>query len=299
MIKALAFSLFLFIGHSICGQSYAPYILGTTIADQLEDARKAVETGVELAGLEIAGQYRPAEDNDRWIIVFTSSELKNAVRKTGGLTGFAAALRIGITREGSQTKISYTNPVYWGMAYFRDDYEKVADEFGALSAKLKNVMSQIGPFDGTPFGSEKGIEADKLKKYRYMMGMAQFDDTIEFGKFSSHAEAVKKIDGSIRAGKPDISLVYKVEIPDQEIILYGFALSGEKGEGKFLPVIDISEPRHTAFLPYEVLVTGNEVHMLHGRFRIALSFPDLTMGTFTKIMSTPPTIKKMLEQLVE
>jgi hypothetical protein len=39
--------------------------------------------------------------------------------------------------------------------------------------------------------------------------------------------------------------------------------------------------------------------MLHGRYRIALSFPDLTMGTFTMIMSTPPTIKKMLEQLVE
>jgi hypothetical protein len=44
---------------------------------------------------------------------------------------------------------------------------------------------------------------------------------------------------------------------------------------------------------------GNEVHMLHGRFRIALAFPDLTMGTFTKIMSTPGNIQDLLEQLVE
>jgi hypothetical protein len=90
-----------------------------------------------------------------------------------------------------------------------------------------------------------------------------------------------------------------VTIPGKDLKLYGFALSGEDGETKFLPKIDISNPKHTAFLPYEMLIVGNEVHMLHGRFRIALSFPDLTMGTFTKIMSTPPTIKKMLAQLVK
>jgi hypothetical protein len=43
---------------------------------------------------------------------------------------------------------------------------------------------------------------------------------------------------------------------------------------------------------------GNEVHMLHGRYRIALSFPDLTMGTFGKIMSTPGNIEELLEQVV-
>jgi hypothetical protein len=44
---------------------------------------------------------------------------------------------------------------------------------------------------------------------------------------------------------------------------------------------------------------GNEVHMLHGRFRIALSFPDLKMGTFTKIMSSPGDIQDLLERIVE
>jgi hypothetical protein len=39
--------------------------------------------------------------------------------------------------------------------------------------------------------------------------------------------------------------------------------------------------------------------MLHGRYRIALSFPDLTMGTFSKIMSTPGDIEDLLKQLVE
>jgi len=66
-----------------------------------------------------------------------------------------------------------------------------------------------------------------------------------------------------------------------------------------MPIIDIDNPKHTAFLPYEILVMNGEVHMLHGRYRIALSFPDLTMGTFTKIMSTPGDIENAFIQLVQ
>jgi len=48
-----------------------------------------------------------------------------------------------------------------------------------------------------------------------------------------------------------------------------------------------------------MLVDDNKVYMLHGRFRIALSFPDLSMGTFMKIMSTPGDIEKMLKSFTE
>ncbi len=85
--------------------------------------------------------------------------------------------------------------------------------------------------------------------------------------------------------RSDVTKVYSIELPGKELKLYGFALGGEKGESHFLP--------------YEFLVMGNEVHMLHGRFRIALSFPDLNMGTFTKIMSSPGDIKDLLESVVE
>jgi hypothetical protein len=66
-----------------------------------------------------------------------------------------------------------------------------------------------------------------------------------------------------------------------------------------MPVIDFGQPKHTAFLPYEVLVSGNKVLMLHGRYRIAISFPDLSMMTFTKIMSTPGNIENSLKQIVK
>ena len=93
--------------------------------------------------------------------------------------------------------------------------------------------------------------------------------------------------------------IYSVELPGKDQKLYGLALDGENGESKFLPIIDISNPMHTAFLPYEFLVSGGEVHMLHGRYRIALSFPDLTMGTFTKIISTPGDIEEMLKSVTD
>ena len=66
-----------------------------------------------------------------------------------------------------------------------------------------------------------------------------------------------------------------------------------------MPIIDIAQQKHVTFLPYEFLVVGKEVRMLHGRFRIALSFPDLTMGTFTKIMSTPGEIEDLLSSLTK
>jgi len=64
-------------------------------------------------------------------------------------------------------------------------------------------------------------------------------------------------------------------------------------------IIDIAQQKHVTFLPYELLVVGKKVHMLQGRFRIALSLPDLTMGTFTKIMSSPGEIEDLLSSLTK
>jgi len=52
-------------------------------------------------------------------------------------------------------------------------------------------------------------------------------------------------------------------------------------------------------LPYELLVSGPDVIALRGRFRIAQSFPDLTMGTFMKIRSAPGAIKSTLTQVAQ
>jgi len=299
-MKTLGFILILMLPLQwASAQGLSPYVLGFETAESIAEVKGKVVANLKKNGLEVIGQYQPAADETRWILVFTCDELKSAVTSVGGLTGFAASLRVGITREDDKTVVSYTAPDYWGNAYFRDEFDNVSDKYLQFNKRLESAMKESGEFLGIPFGSEEGLEIEKLRKYHYKFGMPYFDDTKELEEFESYQEALDKVEEAIKIGVPDVELVYKLKIPNQDLTLYGFALSGEDGEGMFLPKIDISDPKHTAFLPYEVLVMGNQVHMLHGRFRIAIAFPDLKMGTFTKIMSTPGNIQDLLEQLVQ
>lgn len=299
-MKIIGFILMmLFPFYLVSAQTLSPYVLGIETTENVSTTKVMVAEQLKAAGIHVIGQYQPADDENRWVMVFTSKEMDNAVKTIGGLTGFAGALRLSVTHEAGKTLVTYTNPVYWGNAYFRDDFPKVASNYAALTTKLEKAMSGIGAFVGTPFGSKKGLELDKLRKYHYMAGMPRFDETKELAVFESHEAALAQVEASIKIGVPNVKMVYKHKIPGQNLTLYGFALSGEDGEGKFMPIIDISNPMHTAFLPYEILVKDNEVHMLHGRFRIALSFPDLKMMTFMKIMSTPGDIEDMMKQLVQ
>lgn len=299
MKKLVSIFLVLFAVSMANAQTLKPYILGSTFSGSMDDAKAQVTTGLESAGFTLVGQYMPVADANRWVIIVSHPALDNAVKSQGGLTGFAATLRLAITKEGGTINISYTNPVYWGNAYFRSDFDKVAGDYSKVEAAFKQAVAKVGDVKGTSFGSEKGVKLEDLRKYHYMFGMPYFDETEEFGDFNNHEEAIAKIEKSLKWGKTGVKLVYKHDVPGTKLTLYGFALDGEKGESNFMPKIDIGSPKHTAFLPYELLVMDNEVHMLHGRFRIALSFPDLTMGTFTKIMSSPGDIEDLLKQLVE
>ena len=66
--------------------------------------------------------------------------------------------------------------------------------------------------------------------------------------------------------------------------------------------IDFRDIKSTAHLPYEVLVSGNKVYALYARFRIAISFPDLSMmgkNSFMNIMKTPDAIRDVLKKTVQ
>ncbi len=299
MKKLIALLFSVGVLFEVNAQALNPYILGATSSNSVTDLQSVVSDALSNNGLKVVGSYMPAADKNRMVIIVSHTELTKAVQTVGGLTGFATTLRVGITLEGSVTNISYTNPVYWGNAYFRDDFSKVTSNYDAVTKAFETAMKSLDGYKGTSFGSKKGIDTNDLHDYHYMMAMPYFDDTEELKEFDSYKEAVAKIDANLKAGVPNAKLVYKVNIPGKNLTVYGIALSGENGESKFLPKIDISSPKHTAFLPYEILVMGDEVHMLHGRFRIAVSFPDLTMGTFTKIMSTPGEIEDMMEKIVE
>jgi len=92
-------------------------------------------------------------------------------------------------------------------------------------------------------------------------------------------------------------LVYKLDLSDKNTVVYGVALfNTEDGEAYFLPKIG---EENIAAMPYEIILQGKKVTMLHGKYRLALSWPELSMGTFMGIMSTPGDIKDMLKNITE
>ena len=299
-IRALLLSMvFLLMVSPIFAQNLKPYTIGAYTKGDIKTTATKVSEQLKANGFNILGAYQPVDDGNRWIITYTSDDIISAVKKVGGLTGLATVWRVALTKENEQILISYPTPRYWGNAYFRDNFPKVEELYDSYAKKIEKALAACGEGGGTTFGSLKGLEVDKLRDYKYMIGMPKFNKTKKLNEFDSFQEAIGKIDDNLANGVTNLELVYEYAIPDMEIKVYGIGLSGENGETKFMPKIDTAIPKHTAFLPYEFIVVGNEVHMLHGRFRIALSFPDLKMGQFMKIVSTPPDIKKLMESATQ
>ena len=293
-IKKLLSIIFIvsIVATNLPAQNLQPYILAATSAATLSEVSYAVKTNLTAAGLDVIGEYSPAKDNNRTVLIITSDELKDAVKTIGGLTGFASALRVALTNEDGTINISYTNPIYWGNAYFGDNYTEVQSNYITVAEKINSALFKIGETKNIPFGTEDGLTEKSLRKYRYMFGMEKFENVAKLNEFDSFEDAVNTIDGKLANSE---NLIYSIDFPEEKLKLYGIAIGGDKGEEHFLPIIDLSTPKHTAFLPYELLIVDKKAVMMHGRYRIALSFPDLTMMTFSKIMSTPGDIKKELQ----
>ena len=68
---------------------------------------------------------------NRIVIIATHKLLTDPVEKFGGLHALAAVMRFGIIKSGDNFEISYTNPVYWGNAYYRKKFPvwKDSDSF--------------------------------------------------------------------------------------------------------------------------------------------------------------------------
>jgi len=276
-------------------QTLKPYVHGSNTTTSISETRTLLKKNLKTQGFTVLGEYSPAKDKNRWLMVITSNDLKAAAKQIGGLRAYGSILRLAITKEGGTTKVSFTNPYYWGNAYFQKDFAKVKSLYTKSFQKLMGVMKKTGTYVGKYFGSKEGLSIKDLQEYQYMMGMPELDDVVVLKSFRSYKEAVTKVDANLTKGVKNLKKIYSIELPGKNVKLYGIALSGKNGESSFLPTIDISNPKHTAFLPYEILVKGKDVIMLHGRYRIALAFPDLTMGTFTKIMSTPGNIEELME----
>jgi len=276
-----------------------PYIMAGYEKGDLSQSVLKIETLLKDNQFEILGKYSPMKDKNRVVIIATHELLKEPIKKIGGLTAFASVIRFGLYLNNNRIEISYMNPIYWGNAYFRKKYPDNESYFLKLKNILLNISKKLNTFKNYQFGSKKGLTVKKLRKYHYMLFMPYFDDVIKLSKNSEYKPVLKKIEENFIKKIGQVEKVYRIDFPEKKLTLFGGALFGKDGESRFIPKIDKYDPKHIAFMPYEFLVMKDKVVMLHGKFRIALSFPDLSMGTFMKIVSTPGNIEDYFADIVK
>jgi hypothetical protein len=244
---------------------------------------ETVKSSLAEQGLELVGEYVPFEGAT--VLIVTNDEARSLAAGSD-FGGYGAAQRVALTETEGKVQVAYTNPIYMANVYrMAGDLDEVA---GSLEAALGKERT---------FGSEDGIPAKKLRKYHYMMMMPFFDDHSLLAEHSSHEEAVAAVEAGLEEGKGGTTRIYRVDIPGKDEIVFGVGVkAGEGADAAVIETTDIGNLKHTAYLPYELLVSGKSVYALHGKFRIALSFPDLKMGRFMKISGAPKGIKEALSE---
>ncbi len=279
MKRTLIFSLLLFSGFSLIF-GIAPYIQIAEFQGSAPDARETVISALKKSGYEILGEYQPGSIEEIYVIAFTNEDLIKLCQQSAKQGMLAAAMKVGLQQEGDVVKISVLNPEYLFYAYFRDLMEDTDFQSTAISLSnaVKMDLKSVGDLS-VPFGGDEKVQ--DLMKYRYMAGMPSFEKQVELGEFESFAKGVSHIQESLDAG----------------IAVFGVGLSDpETGEAYFLPIIGEG---HVAAMPYEIIIEHNKASMLHGRFRFAVHWPELKMGTFTKIMSSPGDVEEAMKALME
>ncbi len=257
------FALFLiFILPIFCMAGEMPFINATASPTEVKPL-------LAESGFQIIGEYTPYSGTQ--IIVISHKLLQDYAAKTKQ-GGFAASLRVAI----SNNKVSYNNPVYQAAVYH------LKNDLTDIKVKLKNTLGDAGQFGATQTRS-----IGELKDYHYMAFMPYFDDLENLNKFKSHQNAIDTVKSHLNSNNAAKN-IYQIDIPNSNQTVIGFAIhSGDGADKKIMKTLKNSSAAH---LPYELLITGKDVVMLHPKFRIAISAPDLTMGDFIDIMSAPDAI---------
>jgi hypothetical protein len=274
-----------------------PFVLADRIDDNALSAVSAeVEAKLQTAGFEVIGQYSPYDDVV--ILVFSSVQLRElATRSERG--GYGAALRVSLTRNNGKIELAYTNPLYWANAY------RMQADVESIAAQLKSSLGYEQSFGS----GELSLTASDLRKYHYTFMMEYFDDPSVLNYFDSHQQAVATVRNNLAQRVSASTQVFELklgsDINEKQMTLFGVGLNGVDQEdcssdAYIMGRIDKDSPRHSAHLPYEILVYGDQVEALYGRFRIALSWPHLPMmasdtgATFLSIMCAPGSIEDAL-----
>jgi hypothetical protein len=283
MLKFLvAVALFVFSGIS---WAIAPYIQAEKVNPaSVGVVAEEVAAKLKASGFQVLGHYFPQQLPDYGVVVVADDDILKIIRELGGANIVGAGIRVGVKSDGT---VSYMNPDYWYRAYFRGQFEKAEDSVRTVQERLARALGA-----GPGFGGD--VPADELPSYHYMLGMERFDSRKnELVEQVSFDQALKTIRENLAKGVARTSKVYEVVMPNEKLAVFGVAMNDETlGDASW--IAKLAAQKSIAALPYEIYVVDNKAYALFGRYRIALSFPDLGMGRFLRIFSTPDEIRQTL-----
>jgi len=275
-------ALFIF---SASAWAISPYIQGDSVAGgNIQAVATAVEAKLKTGGFKVVGKYFPKTLPGYGVVIATDEAMLGEVGSVGGNAVLGAAIRVGVKADGS---VAYTNPDYWYRAYFRKAFDKKEGAVNALQSRLQDALGA-----GKGQGGEES--ASSLANYRYMIGMERLDSSKnKLAKYENFAEALKVVRDNLAKGVAKTSKVYEIVLADRKLAVFGVAMNdGENSDGDWIKKIDMQN--NIAGLPYEIYIVDEEVESPHGRFRIALAFPDVGMGQFMRISSLPNFIMETM-----
>lgn len=290
MKKIWALFLLIILTSHVFAQNHAPFLDFGNVKGTIPSVKEEIKSDLLEKNFKLIGEYQVQNKSNQYILVFSNQQLQNLTTKDEKSGLLAAAFKVALIQNGTEVNISAINPEYTFLGFLRENYDKqrsgLKNEEQVFVSTLKNITKISSPFGGS-------LTSEKLKKYRYMVSMPYFRDFVELATFTSFNDGVQTIQENLQKSKGNTKQVYK--LTGNNVAVFGVGLLDKsKGESKFLPIIG---EKHIAALPYEIFVIGNKAYILHGRFRFAFYWPELKMGTFMKIVSTPGDVEDQLKAL--
>mgnify|MGYP001159273552 CR=1 FL=1 len=290
MFHRILMSLFgLLMSCAAFATNIPPYLYGNKLESggNVQAVAGAVEKRLEAQGFKIVGKYFLKGNPGFGVVVGTDADMLRQIAEKGVQTIVGAGIRVGVKADGT---VSYMNPDYWYRAIFRKD-------FGDAEKTVASIQDRLGKALGAGEGFGGGETARSLSNYRYMVGMERLDSSKnKLGEAESFDAAVKVVRDNLAKKVADTAKVYEIVIPGKQLAVFGVAFNDPKtGDAAWMKAIE--QPETVAALPYEVFVMGKEIHALHARYRLAVSFPDTGMGTFMRISHIPGEIHDTLSQV--
>ncbi|NOZ08187.1 MAG: hypothetical protein GXO91_04840 [FCB group bacterium] len=297
-LTCLAVLLLLFTSPNFAGDLLRPYILIGESGESVEKTTDELIRAMFMNNFELLGRYAPAGDSQRYVMVVSNELLKAAINIGPSKAALLGGIRIGITAKGKMTYISCQDPEYWANAYFQEDYPKVHLFIEKFKEDLLKAMPKFRMRSGIGFGSQTGLSVQDLREYHFdRKGAPQLNAEILLHDYPDYTTAITTIGAKLEASSA-VRQVFKFELPDKEVALFGVALTATPGEQKLVKLLDQAPRKNTAFLPLEILIVGHKVYLLDPLYRLPLSFPDMDKRSYKKLRKLVPELTDQLDSLL-